>query len=138
MRRQRPLQAACHLWTVPAPSAQNLDLVREHTDDWLGDINPRRDDMLKWLIRVTIPALGALVPLAAHAADPTYCQQYAQAAIVQVQAALAVGTCSPGAQGPRWSTSPQFHFKWCLLQAPQAVAREAANRTGFIRSCRGY
>src|SRR5277367_5898205 len=89
-RQQKPLQAACHLWTVPAPSAQNLDLVREHTDDWLGDINPRRDDMLKWLIRVTILALAMLTPLAAQAADPSFCQQYAQAALIQVQAALAV------------------------------------------------
>jgi hypothetical protein len=82
--------------------------------------------------------LATVMPGAARAAAPAFCQQYAQAAIAQVAAALAVGTCSPGAQGPRWSTNPQVHVNWCMAQSPQAVAKEAGLRTSFIHRCRGY
>jgi hypothetical protein len=94
--------------------------------------------MLNGLIRSATLMAALLPPLAARAADPAFCQDYTQAAMVQVSAAHAVGTCSPGAQGPRWSPDPSVHMRWCLMQSQSAAIRERANRTSFIRNCRGY
>lgn len=105
-----------------------------------GDAHFGEDDVLKRLTSAI--GLGATLALsvsfsAAHAADPAYCNQYAQAAINQVRAGLANPACARGLQGARWSSEFKTHYDWCLTAAPPAIESERGARTGFLRGCRG-
>ena len=82
------------------------------------------------------PALAVLIPLAAHAANPGFCRDYATAAVRQVQLARSIPACDRGT-GPRWTTDYRVHFDWCLGAAPGAVESERNARTNWIRSCSG-
>jgi len=82
------------------------------------------------------PALAVLIPLAAQAADPGFCREYATAAVRQVELARSIPACNRGT-GPRWTTDYRVHFDWCLGAAPPAVEAERNARTNWIRSCRG-
>jgi hypothetical protein len=73
----------------------------------------------------------------AHAADPGFCNQYAQAAINQVRTGLAVPACARGLEGARWSSEFKVHYNWCLTAAPPAAESERGARTGYLRACRG-
>jgi hypothetical protein len=81
-------------------------------------------------------ALTTLVPLAAQAADPAFCRDYATAAVRQVELAKSVPACNRGV-GARWTIDYRVHFDWCLGAAPGAVEAERNARTNWIRSCRG-
>jgi hypothetical protein len=59
---------------------------------------------------------------AAHAADPGFCKQYAQAALTQVRGGLSDPACGGGLQGARWSTD--FAGSW--LRAPRILVQTAA------------
>ena len=95
--------------------------------------------MLKVLTRIALlmPALAFLIPAAAHAADPVFCQAYAEAAINQVRGGLSNPGCVRGMQGARWSADVHVHYSWCLTQPPPAVEAERGARTGYLRACRG-
>jgi len=82
------------------------------------------------------PALALLVPLAAQAAGPEFCRDYATAAVRQVELARSIPACNRGT-GPRWTTDYKVHYDWCLGAAPPAVEAERNARTNWIRSCRG-
>jgi hypothetical protein len=82
-------------------------------------------------------ALVVLTPLAAQAAPPDYCHEYAVAAINQLRAALANPACVAGVRGPRWVPDEHIHFQWCLTQPIPMVESERGARTGFLRACRG-
>jgi hypothetical protein len=84
-----------------------------------------------------LPALACLVPAAARAADPAFCQGYAQAAINQVRGGLSNPGCVGGMQGARWSSDFRVHYNWCLTQPPAAAEAERGARTGYLRACRG-
>jgi hypothetical protein len=94
--------------------------------------------MLKIATRATLwaPALAVLLPLAAPAAEPGFCRNYATAAVRQVELARAVPACNRGV-GARWTTDYKVHFDWCLGAAVAAVEAERQARTNWIRSCRG-
>ena len=94
--------------------------------------------MLKGLKRMMIltPALATSIPLAAQAADPGFCRDYATAAVRQVELAKSVPACNRGT-GARWTVDYRVHFDWCLGAAPGAVEAERNARTNWIRSCRG-
>lgn len=94
--------------------------------------------MLKILKRAALltPALAALAPLAAQAANPGFCRDYATAAVRQVQLARSIPACDRGT-GPRWTTDYRVHFDWCVGAAPAAVEAERNARTNWIRSCSG-
>jgi len=95
--------------------------------------------MRKLLTRVALSmtTLVFLIPAAAHAADPAFCQAYAQAAINQVRGGLSNPGCAGGMQGTRWSPDLRVHYSWCLTQPPPAVEAERGARTGYLRACRG-
>jgi hypothetical protein len=82
------------------------------------------------------PALAILMPLAAQAAAPEFCREYATAAVRQVELSRSIPACNRGT-GERWTTDYKVHFDWCLGAAPAAVEAERAARTNWIRSCRG-
>ena len=82
-------------------------------------------------------AMAVLLPVAAQAADPAFCHDYATAAVRQVEVSRAVPACNRGV-GPRWTTDYKVHFEWCLGAAPAAVEAERQARTNWIRSCRGH
>jgi hypothetical protein len=82
------------------------------------------------------PALAVLVPLAAEAAAPGFCRDYATAAVRQVEIARSTPACNRGT-GARWTTDYKVHFDWCLTADPAAVEAERVARTNWIRSCRG-
>jgi hypothetical protein len=91
------------------------------------------------LAKRTIPltaALAVLLPLAAQAAPPGFCRDYAAAAVRQVELARAIPACNRGA-GPRWTTDFRVHFQWCLGAGPDVVEAERAARTNWLRHCRG-
>ena len=93
--------------------------------------------MLKFFKRAALltPALVVLAPLAAHAASPGFCRDYAIAAVRQVELVRSIPACNRGT-GPRWTTDYRVHFDWCLGAAPPAVEAERNARTNWIRSCR--
>jgi len=82
------------------------------------------------------PTFAILLPLAAQAAPPPFCRDYAAAAVRQVELARAIPACNRGA-GPRWTTDYRVHFDWCLGAAPGVVAAERETRTNWLRRCRG-
>jgi hypothetical protein len=83
------------------------------------------------------PALALLVPLAAQAADPAFCNGYADAAVRQVYLARTHPACAGGAVGTRWSPNRPFHFNWCLGVSPAQAATERQARTDYLRGCGG-
>jgi hypothetical protein len=72
---------------------------------------------------------------AAHAADPAFCKQYAQAAINQVRGGLANPGCVGGLQGGRWSADFAVHYEWCLGASFGAAGNERDARTRYLRAC---
>jgi hypothetical protein len=74
---------------------------------------------------------------AAHAADPAFCRQYAQAALNQVRGGLANPVCAGGMQGARWSTDFSVHYQWCLGASFGAAGTERDARTRYLRACTG-
>jgi hypothetical protein len=73
---------------------------------------------------------------AAHAADPGFCKQYAQAAINQVRGGLSNPRCGGGLQGARWSADFAVHYEWCLGASLGAAGNERDARTQYLRSSR--
>ena len=73
----------------------------------------------------------------AHAADPGFCKQYAQAALNQVRGALANPRCAGGLQGSRWSADFAVHYEWCLGASFGAAGTERDARTRYLRGCTG-
>ena len=73
----------------------------------------------------------------AHAADPGFCRQYAQASLNQVRAGLANPACGGGLQGARWSSDFAVHYEWCLGASYGAAGAERDARTRFLRGCSG-
>jgi hypothetical protein len=82
-------------------------------------------------------ALSVLTLSSARAAPPDFCQDYADAAVNQLRAALANPACAAGVRGPRWNPSHDIHFQWCLSQPIPVVEAERGARTGYLRACRG-
>lgn len=91
--------------------------------------------MLKGLIGATILTSAVALPVAAQAADPTACHDYAVAAIRQVRGALSHPRCLPGLQGPRWSADEQVHYNWCLTASYAAMGAERDARMAYLRGC---
>jgi hypothetical protein len=93
--------------------------------------------VLNELIRATLltPALVMLMPLAAQAADATYCRDYAQAAVNQVSAGRAKPACAAHMEGARWSTSVRVHFTYCMTNPMDAVENVRSARDAYLRSC---
>jgi hypothetical protein len=93
--------------------------------------------VLKELTRMILlmSALAALMPLAAQAADPASCRDYATAAIRQVRGTLNNPRCLPGLQGARWSADFQVHYNWCLGASYAAMGSERDARTAYLRGC---
>jgi hypothetical protein len=92
---------------------------------------------------MTVGLIGAGVLLAtavsgAQAAPPGFCRGYANAALNQVRAALAIPRCRGGMEGARWSSDFHVHYDWCLGASPGAAAEEREARTIHIRRCRGF
>lgn len=81
----------------------------------------------------------AVIPMSgltpAHAADPGFCRQYAQAALNQVRGALSNPRCGGGLQGDRWSADFPVHYQWCLGADYGAAGAERDARTRFLRAC---
>jgi len=73
---------------------------------------------------------------AAHAADPAFCKQYAQAALNQVHVGLGSPRCAGGLQGTRWSSDFAVHYQWCLGASFAAAGTERDARAQFLRGCR--
>ena len=69
---------------------------------------------------------------AAKAADPAYCNAYANLAVAQYQMAIAKGL--PGIVFPRWSADGAGHHAWCMLPfvTRQAADAEIAARHSVI------
>jgi hypothetical protein len=74
---------------------------------------------------------------AAHAADPAFCKQYAQAALNQVRSGLANPACAATLQGARWSTDFAVHYEWCVGASFAAAGAERDARTRQLRACTG-
>jgi hypothetical protein len=125
---------------IPAAGALAAQRRRTASSPAAGGAHLREEEVLN---RLTIAVgLGATLAFSsslsvAHAADPEFCKQYAQAAINQVRAGLAVPACARGFQGDRWSSDFKVHYSWCLTAAPPAAESERGARTGYLRACRG-
>ncbi len=94
--------------------------------------------MASKLASIVILAMFFLAGLtAAHAADPGFCRQYAQAALNQVRGGLANPACAGGLRGARWSSDFAVHYEWCLGASYGAAGAERDARTRFLRACSG-
>jgi hypothetical protein len=76
--------------------------------------------------------------IAAHAADPAFCKQYARAALNQVRGGLANPACAGSLQGARWSSDFAVHYEWCLGASFGAAGGERDARTHYLRGCNGH
>jgi hypothetical protein len=71
----------------------------------------------------------------AHAADPAFCKQYAQAALNQVRGGFANPGCVGGLQGAHWLSDFAVHYEWCLGASFGAAGAERDARKRVLRSC---
>jgi hypothetical protein len=77
-------------------------------------------------------------PTTARAADPVFCKQYSQAALIQVRVGLSDPACAAGLQGARWSTDFAVHYEWCLGISSGAAGIERDMRTRYLRGCTAH
>jgi len=77
------------------------------------------------------------VPGASHAADPTYCAQYAQLALHETEVNMATPGCFKGFDN-RWHLDYQRHYNWCLTADVSAVNGERDYRRMRIAQCQGH
>ena len=92
--------------------------------------------------RMMLSAVGALMVCLwatadGQAADRGFCEQYAQAALVQVKGGHANRACAAGLQGARWSSDYKVHYDWCLGASFQAAGAERDARTAQLKGCTG-
>ena len=73
---------------------------------------------------------------ATWAADANFCNQYARAAISQVQSGLAAPACAGKMKGPRWSPNYFTHYHWCLTATYEVAQHERTLRTTYLKACR--
>lgn len=89
--------------------------------------------MSKFFVRAAVlAALAFGVAAPAHAADPTYCNRYAAAAIEAAGENLG-HHCGYG--GPRWAANYAVHYGWCLNAAIPAAAEEWRARREGLAAC---
>ena len=88
-------------------------------------------------LAISISASAVRMPLAAQAADPASCRDYATAALRQVRGAINNPRCLPGLQGARWSPDFRVHYNWCLTTNYASMGSERDARTAYLRSCTG-
>jgi hypothetical protein len=95
--------------------------------------------MLRFATRaILLSMLAALLPAVAQAESAEFCSNYAQTAVQQVQAALAVSKCAAGIVDPdRWTAVYNAHFNWCLRQAAAQANSQTLARTEYLRACGG-
>ena len=79
---------------------------------------------------------GTLAPMAAQAADPRFCREYAESAVEQARRAMDSHRCEREARGPRWSTYYRHHFDWCLGARFEEARREREIRHEILERCR--
>jgi hypothetical protein len=72
-----------------------------------------------------------------QAADPAFCQQYAQTALNQVRGGTANRSCVGGLKGARWSSDFNVHYEWCRGTSFQAAGAERDARTAYLKACTG-
>ncbi len=89
---------------------------------------------------VTLAVLGLtaylLTPVAARAADPGFCNDYARTAVDQGRYARSMPWCAPGAYGPRWVMDYRVHYDWCLGARYRDAQAEREARHDYIEGCR--
>jgi len=73
----------------------------------------------------------------AHAADPGFCRQYAQAALNQVRGGLSNPACGGLLRGARWSSDFDVHYEWCLGASFGDAGAERDARSRFLKGCTG-
>jgi len=79
--------------------------------------------------------LGTLAPMAANAADPRFCREYAESAVEQARRAYDGRRCEREARGPRWSREYRQHFEWCLGSRYEDARREREIRHEVLERC---
>jgi hypothetical protein len=78
-------------------------------------------------------ALGLLVPISStRAADPVFCDGYANAAAQSVKLA---NKFNCGFQGPRWIKDPNAHRLWCLIVDEKLAQTESDARATVMHGC---
>lgn len=78
-------------------------------------------------------ALGLLVPISStRAADPVFCDGYANAAAQSMKLA---NKFNCGFQGPRWIKDPNAHRLWCLIVDEKLAQTESDARATDIHGC---
>ena len=70
----------------------------------------------------------------AIAANPGFCTDYANRAVVQQSRNHRLGC---GYYGPRWHRNWGAHFAWCVAQPRWKARRETRIRRRLLRQCRG-
>ena len=81
--------------------------------------------------------LAMMLPLAARAADPGFCRQYARAALIEVRGGLSDPACGGALRGTRWSSDFAVHYEWCLGVSNSAAGDERDARARYLKSCAG-
>ena len=90
--------------------------------------------MLKKLIYTAI--LSSAFASQAMAANPSYCNKYANAAVGQYfQATQKYPQCAGGISGMRWMPDFQAHYNWCISADPAAVQHEWDQRGQYLYMC---
>jgi len=93
-------------------------------------------------MRMGAIALGMIATLMtgnARAADPGFCQNYAQSAMNEIQRAHQIPNCANRLSGGRWNFNYNNHFNWCLNAPYEAANSERYARRQFLEQCEhGY
>ncbi len=61
-----------------------------------------------------------------------FCQNYANEAVTE---SIAAATFNCGFSGPRWDSTAEQHFRWCLDNVNQTIFREMQARGTQLVAC---
>jgi hypothetical protein len=83
----------------------------------------------------TILIASAALTLAAHAAGPGYCSEYARSAVVQYRTYQSIPGCFQGSN-LRWNPRYYQHFEWCLSTNVGTAEAERDGRIETLARCK--
>ena len=99
-------------------------------------------------VMVAALLFGSGAAYTAQAADPAFCHEYAQQAVIQYQRSLAHHRCgrmivaqrvadhrSAADDAARWSADLRHHYDWCRSVDPDKARSEGIGRLDILAAC---
>jgi hypothetical protein len=96
--------------------------------------------LAKTLLGSVVMVAAMAQPVAAFAAGPDFCRDYAEAAVRQAHEVREIPFCARVVRfdPARWSEDRRGHFEWCRAVPPDVAIAERDARTHHLHECRRH